>query len=191
MYPPSSLLTLPLEVRQHIYSYLLINPYPAFSIWHYQTRSRYCLSLTCRQLYLEVVEYYFAKNVLWLSLVDYGRLPSQLAARSKRKAEQLEFNLRRVQHLQLIVYLYGDGLSDPLQMEQPEWFRGALLRAKQGSVERCPLKSLDIQVCGSLSWSEFCGHTAQRGTDKKMAPYKAFLQPFIGMAGKLTVLASM
>ena len=129
MYPPS-LLSLPFEVRQHIYSYLLINEYPTLFLWSYQNYSRYCLSLTCRQLYLEVVEYYFAKNVFRLSLADYGCLPYQLAARSKRRAEYLKSNLKRVQHLQLEMKLYDDGLSDLLQMEQPEWFRGALLRAR-------------------------------------------------------------
>ena len=186
MFPPSSLLTLPLEVRQHIYSYLLINKYPELFLWSYRNYSAYCLSLTCRQLYRDVLHYYYAKNVFRLSLIDYECLPTQLPAWSKRRAEYLEINLKRVQHLQLEMELYDDGLSDPLQVEQPEWFRRALIRARQGSVERLWLKSLDIQVCGPRSWSEICDYTAQ-GTDEEMARYKAFLQPLRGRIGKLTI----
>ena len=82
--------------------------------------------------------------------------------------------------------LYDDRLSDPLQVEQPERFRDALMHARQGSVEKCWLKSLDIQVCGPRSWREICDYTAQ-GTDEKMARYIAFLQPLRGRIGKLTI----
>ena len=187
MLPSSSLLTLPLEVRQHIYSYLLINKYPELFLWSYRNYSAYCLSLTCRQFYLEVLNYYYAKNVFRLSLIDYECLPTQLPAWSKRRAEYLEINLKRVQHLQLEMELYDDGLSDPLQEEQPKWFRAALMRARQGSVEKCWLKSLDIQVCGPRSWNEYCDYAAQQGTDEEMARYNAFFQPLRGRIGKLTI----
>ena len=54
-------------------------------------------------------------------------------------------------------------------------------------MERCWLESLNIQVWGP-SWGELWDYTAQWGTDKEMASYKAFLQSFRGMTGKLTVL---
>ena len=55
-------------------------------------------------------------------------------------------------------------------------------------MEKCWLKALGIQVCRQRSWSELCDYTAQWGSDKEMALYKAFVQPFRGMTGKLTVL---
>ena len=190
MYPSSSLLTLPLEIRQHIYSYLLINECSGLFLWSYRDHSRYLLSLTCRQLYLEVDDYYFAMNVFRLSLDHFGNLevPNQLVAWSKRSAGDLELNFRRVQHIQLEMELYDHGQSHPQRMKQAEWVRGALIRARQGSVERCWLRSLDIQVYGTRSLSESWNFTAQQSTDKELVPYKAFLQPFRGMTGKLTFL---
>ena len=129
-------------------------------------------------------------NVFQLSLDVYGHLevPNQLAAWPKRNAGDLELNLRKVQHLQLEMGLYDHVLSDPLPMKQAEWFRGALIRARKGSVETCRLKSLDIQVYGARSWSDLWDYTAQQGTDKEVAPFKSFLQPFREITGKLTVL---
>ena len=184
MYPSYSLLTLPLEIRQHIYSYLLISEFPELVRWRNRNYSKYFLSLTCRQLYLEVVEYYFTMNVFRHPLNDYGYLLNQL----QRRAEYLELNLRRVQHLQLEIQLYDHVLCHRVQMKQAEGFRGALIRARQGSMERCWLKSLNIQVSGPRSWVELWDCTAQRGTDKEMASYKAFLQLFRGITGKLTIL---
>ena len=60
------------------------------------------------------------------------------------------------------------------------------MRARQGSVEKCWLKSLDIPVCEPRSWGEICDYTAQ-GTDEEMALYKGFLQPLRGRIGKLTI----
>ena len=183
MYPSSSLLTLPLEIRRHIYSYLIIE-LPELVRWSYQNDSKYFLSLTCRQLYLEVVEYYFTMNAFRHSLNDYGYLLNQL----QRRAGYLELNLRRVQHLQVEIQLYDHALCHHVQMKQAEGFRDALIRARQGSVERCWLKSLNIQVMGPRYWVRLWDYRAQGDIDEEIASYKAFLQLFRGIAGKLTVL---
>lgn len=123
-------------------------------------------------------------NVFRHSLNDYGYLLNQLQGR----AGYLELNLRRVQHLQLEVQLYDHVLCHRVQMKQAEGFRDALIRARQSSVERCWLKSLNIQVRGPRSWVKLWDYTAQGDIDKEMASYKAFLQLFRGITGKLTVL---
>ncbi|KAK0517136.1 hypothetical protein JMJ35_000291 [Cladonia borealis] len=190
MYPPSSFLTLPLEIRQHVYSFLVIKKYPELYLWSCWKYSAYCLSRTCRQLYNEVPNYYYGKSVFRLSIFDYGYLRSELPTWSKRRTEYIELNLKinlkRMQHLHLEMELYDDGLSDLRQAEQLEWFCGALMRARQGSVETCWLKSLDIPAFGPGPWGGIGNSTAQ-GTDEEMARYKAFLRPLIGRIGKLTI----
>ena len=178
MYPSSSLLTLPLEIRQHIYSYLLIDKGPQLFLWCYPNYSIHFLSHTCRQLYHEVIEYYFAMNVLELSLAHDGYRPDELAAWPKERLEYLEYHLRRVQHLQIKMTLW--------HRQQAKGFRGALIRARQGTAEDCWLKSLDIQLSRLSSWCNFLISTADRGIDKEMTLLKFFLQPFRGLAGKLT-----
>ena len=73
-------------------------------------------------------------------------------------------------------------------MKQAEGFRDALIRARQGSVERCWLKSLNIQVLGPRYWVKLWDYRAQGDIDEEIASYKAFLQLFRGIAGKLTIL---
>ena len=119
-------------------------------------------------------------NVLSLSIEENGYLPNQPAAWPKRKVEYLEYNLRRVQHLQVEM--------EPCHKEQAENFRGALICARQGSVENCRLKSLNILVWRPHSWRKLWKETAKRGIDEEIAPYKACLQPFKGLTGKLTLL---
>ena len=96
-----------------------------------------------------------------------------------------KFNLKRVQHLQLEMELHDNGVSDLQQVEQLKWLWGALMRARQGSVETCWLKSVDILVCAG-PWGEIDNYTRQV-TDEEMARYKAFLRPLIGGIGKLTI----
>ena len=131
-------------------------------------------------------DYYYGKSVFWLSLFDYGCLPSELPTFSKRRVRYLEINLKRVQHVQIEMDVHDNGLSDLQQVKRLEWFCGALVRARQGSVEKCWLKSLDIPVCEPRSWGEICDYTAQ-GTDEEMALYKGFLQTLRGRIGKLTI----
>ena len=90
-----------------------------------------------------------------------------MAACSKKRAEYLEVNLKRVQHLQLEMQLYNDGVCDPRYLVQPEWFRGALMRVKQGSVEKYWLKSLDIQVCEPQGWSGLIDHELGQFDDER------------------------
>ena len=187
MYPPSSFLILPLEVRQHIYFYLLDNKYPKIYLLSDLKYSAYCVSRTCRQLYHEVPNYYYDKSVFRLSLFDYGFIRSVLPEFSRRMAEYvIKINLKRVQHLRLEIELYEYGVSNFQQVEQIEWLCGALVQARQGSVETCWLKSLDITVSGPGQRGETGNSTAQ-GTDEEVARYKAFLQPLLGRIGKLTV----
>ena len=193
MSPPSSLLTLPLEVRQRIYSYLLINKYPAHFPWRHWNYSVCCLSRTSRHLYHEVLHYYYTKNVFWLSFVFSECLPTERPAwpkkskKSKKWTESLEINLKRAPPLQLELKLEDNGQSDLQQLEQLEWFYDALIRAKQRSVEKCWLKSLDIQVCKSRSQDFFGYYPAKQVTDEEMALYKAILQPLRGRIGKLMI----
>ena len=187
MYPPSSFLTLPLEIRQHIYSHLLDNKYPKLYLASDLKYSAYCLSRTCRQLYHEVPNHYYGKSVFRLSLFEYGFIRSVLPTLPRRWAEDvIKINLKRVQHLRLEMELHHFVVSDLQQVEQLKWLCRALMRARQGSMETCWLKSLDVIVRGPGQWGEIGNSTAQ-GTDEEMARYKAFIKPLLGRIGKLTV----
>ena len=71
MASPASLLTLPLEIRDQIYSYMLLNEDIKDVIAANITRPQeHGLFLTCRQLYFETFEYYYNANTFQLSLCD-------------------------------------------------------------------------------------------------------------------------
>ena len=72
----TSLLTLPLEIRNQIYSYMLLNEYIKDMIAANVTRPQeQGLFLTCRQLYFEAFEYYYNANTFQLSLCDLTYSP--------------------------------------------------------------------------------------------------------------------
>ncbi len=71
MASPTSLLTLPLEIRDEIYSYMLLNEDVKDVIAANVTRPQeHGLFLTCRQLYFEALKYYYNANTFQLSLCD-------------------------------------------------------------------------------------------------------------------------
>ena len=98
----------------------------------------------------------------------------------------IKIKLKRVQHLRLEIELHEYGVSNLQQVEPIKWLCGALVRARQGSVETCWMKSLDITVCGPGPWGEIGNYTTQVA-DEEMARYKSFLQPLLGTIGKFTV----
>ncbi|CAD6582493.1 MAG: hypothetical protein ASARMPRED_000984 [Alectoria sarmentosa] len=71
MATPTTLLTLPLEIRLQIDSYMLVNDFIIDMIAANVTRPQdHGLFLACRQLHFEAFEYYYNANTFQLSLSD-------------------------------------------------------------------------------------------------------------------------
>lgn len=78
MTAPTTLLTLPLEIRHQIYSYMLLNGDIIDMIAANVTRPQESgLFLACRQLHLEAFEYYYNANTFQLSLCDPTYSPNE------------------------------------------------------------------------------------------------------------------
>ena len=74
----TTLLTLPLEIRHQIYSYMLLNENIIDMIAANVTRPQeYGLFLACRQLHFEAFDYYYNTNTFQLSLCDPTYSPSE------------------------------------------------------------------------------------------------------------------
>lgn len=78
MATPTTLLTLPLEIRNQIYSYMLLNDFIIDMIAANVTRPQeHGLFLTCHQLHFEAFEYYYDVNTFQLSLSDPTYSPNE------------------------------------------------------------------------------------------------------------------
>ncbi|KAL2045204.1 hypothetical protein N7G274_002286 [Stereocaulon virgatum] len=189
----SALLTLPLEIRQNIYSFLLINRYTKRFLHGDVNFSAHALSLTCRQLYIEALRYYYDHNVFSISFVDHslcgfcispGRFPSEIAADSKTGGAYVNKHFKFVQNLQIEMEIF-DGMC-PVQAEQPDWLCSTLILAKQGQDNNILLKNLQLIICGLVSssrlfedWREF--------TEEETAKWTALFQPLRGKIGTFMI----
>lgn len=78
MATPTTLLNLPLEIRQQIYSYMLLNDCIIDMVAANVGRPQeYGLFLTCRQLHSEAFDYYYYTNTFRLSLSDPTYSPDE------------------------------------------------------------------------------------------------------------------
>ena len=145
-----SLLTIPLELRHQIYSYLLTNN----AVVNIATQAmaqplRNGLVRSCSQTFHEMLDYYYTNNKFLISLLR----PMEVKANHLRR-------LSRVQHLQVEL---GDLEFSPsdrtfflhsVTLQRCDWFLKTLRRAKQGQ-QGTYLKSLvAIDRCGTSLVSE-------------------------------------
>lgn len=145
-----SFLSMPLELRHEIYSYLLTNK----AIANIATQAmiqplRNGLVRSCSQIFHEMLDYYYAKNTFLLSLL-----------RPLETSPKLLRHLGRVQHLQVEVGDLGFSPRDrsfflpfPTQ-ERCNWFLRTLRLAKQVH-QGHPFKTLvAVDRCGTSIVSE-------------------------------------
>lgn len=157
---PSLFLTLPLEIRHEIYSYLLIDdnlphliPTNLFRN-DAARRAVYNIFLVCRKVYSEAFQYYYSKNVFLVSLCTPRYNLKDVIANSNLLARQLQ----HVQALHLIIEvptkprIFGESTAEPAhlgtefqrQIEQWSCFLGCLSKSKGRQAERL-LKDLIIE----------------------------------------------
>jgi hypothetical protein len=191
----SALLTLPLEIRQNIYSFLLINKYTKRFLHGDVNFSAHTLSLTCRQLYIEALHYYYDHNVFSISFVDHslcrscidpGRFPSEIAADSKTGRAYVNKHFKFVQNLRIEMEIF-DGMCSPIQAEQPDWLCSTLLLAKQGQDNNILLKKLQLIICGFVSSSHLHEDNWREFTEEEAAEWTALFQPLRGKVGTFMI----
>lgn len=187
MWYPPTFLALPLEIRHNIYSHLLIDrgvPHLIDTMFKYQetrmvTRSMF---LTCRQIYREAFEYYYAKNIFLLSLITPHYSIREIAAKS-------DFLQRRLQHIQSLVLVIETSEEQrhrtstdcsfcydtqyPKQQQQWTALVNLLLHSKGEQGERI-LKDLTIEDWGLKQ--PISEATLER-VEKEMTVYSLLLSP--------------
>lgn len=150
MVSKANLLTIPLELRCLVYSYLLVHESVVNMTSNLLGRPlRDGMIRSCCQIYNEALDYYYANNTFLLSLL---RL-----LESSPKLLQL---LSRVQHLQVEIGDLGFLPTDRTfylhvhTRQRCDWFLKTLRQAKRGQ-ERRNLKTLvAIDRCGTSIVSE-------------------------------------
>lgn len=143
-----NLLSIPLEIRRQIYSYLLPSHDINIVRDDMDRPLRTTLLRVCRNIYLEVVDYYHSTSTFLLDLADPAYAPNRFV--NGTNGPLLKY-LRRAQNLQLVV---GDAHGfprneDPCALsdyarEQLDWFYRTL-REANGDHEGCWLTNLIVQ----------------------------------------------
>lgn len=183
-----TLLKLPLEIRQHIYSYLLINKYTKRFLGDDVNFSAHVLSLTCRQLYIEALEYYYKNNIFRISFIDPSRpdperFPLEIAAYSKTGGSYLEKHFKFIQSLQIEIEMCDENWCSHVQKEKLEWLCSTLLLAKHGQEDKELLKRLQLRIRVSVSSSHPYEDKSRKLTEEEAAEWMFLFQPLRGKIG--------
>ncbi|KAL2042313.1 hypothetical protein N7G274_004802 [Stereocaulon virgatum] len=136
----STFLSLLVEIRLHIYSFVLINDSilnMVVSDMDAPLRNNKGLFLACRKTFSETIEYYWTQNIFLLSLT----IPSHAPSRYLRGTEGILKCLSRIQNLHLEIgnlclernSIYS--LSE-YALEQRNWFLQTLRQAKNGQGDK-------------------------------------------------------
>lgn len=143
-------LTLPLEIRYQIYSYLLTHKSVVNILSADMVRPlRNGVVRACRQTFSEMIEYYYANNTFLLSLVTSAETTPGFLQR-----------LHGVQHLQLKV---GDLVFSPTNrafslpvhtQHRCDWLFKTLNQAKHGQEGRFLKTLVAVDHCGTSIVSE-------------------------------------
>ncbi len=146
----SNLLTIPLELRRQVYSHLFIHDSVVNVASDLIERPlQNGVVSSCRQIYYEALDYYYANNTFLLSL---PRPPDSMS--------KLLRHLSPAQHLQVEI---GDLVLSPtnraffLQVhtqKRCDWFLETLRQAKQGQEGRTLRTLAAIDHCGTSIVSE-------------------------------------
>lgn len=191
MWLPPTLLALPLEIRHNIYSHLLIdNDVIRYHETLIRTRS---IFLTCRQIYHEAFDYFYAKNTFSLSLITPHYSVMEIATTS-------DYLQRRLKHVQSLIVVIEtceeqrhsastDG-SFPFDTRYPkqqlQWtaFIHLLLDAK-GKQDWRVLKDFTIEDWGL---ERRLSETALEDVEKDMAGYSVLLTPLKARVSRIKVV---
>ena len=144
------LLAMPLEIRYHIYSHLLVNSSVVnISAQRMVNPLRNGVVRACRQTLYEMVEYYYANNTFMLSILN-----------SPKSMPSLLQRLSGVQHLQVDIGDLGFSPTDRTfflhqhTQQRCDWFLKTLRRAKRGQEGRLMKTLVAIDRCGTSIVSE-------------------------------------
>jgi len=199
MWFPPTFLALPLEIRHNIYSYLLIDRGVPHLIntnmfrdqeTRMMTRSMF---LTCRKIYQEAFNYYYAKNTFLLSLITPHYGLREIVAKS-------DFLQKRLQHLQSLVlvmetseeqrrwpgtaYSFPYNFKYPKQQQQWTAFVKLLLDSKGEQGGRI-LKDLTIEDWGL---KQPLSETTLERVEKETTVYSLLLQPLRTRISRIEVV---
>ncbi len=189
---------LPPEIRHNIYSYLLIHK----GIPHLIDINCFCdldtrmttrsIFLTCRKVYHEAFDYYYARNTFSLSVITPQYSFMEIAAKS-------DILLRRLRHAQsLIVHIetskeqrcrthqdcgFSKNSKCPKQQQQWNAFTDLLLNAKRGQGRRM-LKDLTIEDWGLEPHS---GEATLEKVEQEIWAYSFLLSGVIFRVGQIKV----
>lgn len=188
MWYPPTFLALPLEIRHNIYSHLLIDrgvPHLVDTdMFRDQEtrRARRSIFLTCRKVYHEAFDYYYAKNTFLLSLITPHYSLREVAA----KSDLLLRRLQRVQSLLVVIETSEaqrlSALSDPFFLpdtkypkQQQQWtcFVNLLSNCKGTQIGRI-LRHLTVEDWGL---KQPLTDTSLEGVGKDMQLYTLLLEP--------------
>ena len=140
----ANFLTIPMELRRQVYNLLFVNDSVLNIARNLVDRPLHGLIRSCRQLYFETLDYYYANNTFLLSLL-----------RPPEATPKLLRHLSYVQHLQLEI---GDlTLSLPLRIfclplhtqRRYDWFLKTLRQAKRGQEGQLLKTLVAIDRCGN------------------------------------------
>lgn len=194
-----TLLSLPLETRQHIYSHCLINKRDLDMVtddMHGLVRS---LLLTCRQTNREASNFYYARNTFEISLISIT-----YNAKERGRKTFLEKHLAHVRNLRLViktseeqrasiaigdVHVFFSARSQfPKQQQQWYWLIDAIGRVKEGQ-EGLWLTTLKIRDSGLGASILERGPVQVLGEEdcEVIAPYTFLLEPLIAKIGRIEI----
>ena len=134
MPPTSNLLSLPLEVRHQIYSYLLPAPADINMVRDdMDGPTKTDLFRICQQIYYEVFQYYHSINTFVLDLTSPEYAPNRFVFGTRGILRYF----RRVQDVRLVIGDFfplnddGSGAISDYTREQLDWFFAALRQANR------------------------------------------------------------
>lgn len=172
-----TLLSIPLEIRRHIYSYLLPNAAKINIVRDDMDGPLHPIRI-CRDVYHEAVDYFYSTNIFLLDLTDPAYAPNRFFSGTRLMLKYI----RRVQTLYLLI---GDSFSpnddaytfSKYAREQFDWFLGTLREANEGR-EGWWLKNLVVLDCCETSvLKEVTRRVVEKG-EKRREVFVLPLEPF-------------
>ncbi|CAF9925144.1 hypothetical protein IMSHALPRED_006393 [Imshaugia aleurites] len=176
----SKLLSIPLEIRRQIYSYLLPQQSNINIVRDDMDGPlRISLLCTCRAIYHELSEYYYRTNTFILDLTDPTHAPNKY--RNGTNGLLLKY-IHRIQSLKLVI---GDCLLPDedscapslYAREQFGWFLRTLRQAKE-SLDGFWLTNLIVLDCCHTSLSQKITKELAEKAAKRREAFVLLLEPF-------------
>lgn len=177
------LLSIPLEIRRHIYSYLLPNTLNINIVRDDMDGPlRIGLIRVCRVIYLEATDYYYSMNTFLLDLSDPACAPNSFINGTNNLLRRY---IRRVKVLQLIIgdcyWIFPNEhpcTLSPYPREQCEWFLKTLIEAKENHEGWWMRKLVVLDHCVTLITSQAIASHFVEGGAKRREALVQLLEPF-------------